>query len=221
MPEVRALPSTDITRLQRYYDPLRLPSDPPCLPRCWVSARPQRVSPVYPQHLSNVPCPIPRWTETGASVGFFPVSHGLPRSIGGSASTLPLSRPAQASHSLRPAELLSRLRDLCHRASTRPVTQPSRLSATRPSDSYLGGFLLHWCYAPSGRTMDSGLAARAAPRNDGTFVRAPLTSWHPGRARSPDSPAASPFPPGKPSAHMKSFPRRRHSSLRGRARRRH
>jgi hypothetical protein len=117
MPEVRALPSTDITRLQRYYDPLRLPSGPPCVPRPrrWVSARPQRVSPAYPQHLSNVPCPIPRWTETGATVGFFPVSRGLPRSIGGSASTLPLSRPAQASHSLRPAGLLSRL--------TRPLSQ--------------------------------------------------------------------------------------------------
>jgi hypothetical protein len=115
MPEVRALPSTDITRLRRYYDPLRLPSGPPCVPRRWVSARPQRVSPAYPQHLSNVPFPIPRWTETGACVGFFPISRGLPRSIDGSASTISLSRPAQASHTLRPAGLLSRL--------TRPLSQ--------------------------------------------------------------------------------------------------
>ena len=41
---------------------------------------------------------------------------------------------------------------LCHEASTRPVTQQSRSSATRPIDSYLGGTSLHWCYAPSGRT---------------------------------------------------------------------
>jgi hypothetical protein len=166
MPEVRALPSTDITRLQRYYDPLRLPSDPPCLPRCWVSARPQRVSPVYPQHLSNVPCPIPRWTETGASVGFFPVSHGLPRSIGGSASTLPLSRPAQASHSLRPAELLSRL--------TRPLSQGFDPASypTEPPVSYQTFRLLSgWIPPPLVlRALGAhyGFRARrcAPPRND-------------------------------------------------------
>ena len=36
MPEVRALSSADVTRLQRYYEPLRLPSGPPCMPRRWV-----------------------------------------------------------------------------------------------------------------------------------------------------------------------------------------
>ena len=34
-PEVRALSSAGITRHRRYYDPLRLPSDPPCLSRRW------------------------------------------------------------------------------------------------------------------------------------------------------------------------------------------
>ena len=41
---------------------------------------------------------------------------------------------------------------ICHEASARPVTPPSRSSATRPIDNYLGGTFLHWCYAPSGRT---------------------------------------------------------------------
>ena len=71
---------------------------------------PRRVSPDYPSHLSNVPSPIPRWIATRASVGYLPVTRGLPRSIGGSASTTSLSRPAQASHSLRPVGLLSRPR---------------------------------------------------------------------------------------------------------------
>ena len=43
--------------------------------------------------------------------------------------------------------------DLCHEASKRPVTQPPRSSATRSTDNSLGGTFLHWCSAPSGRTV--------------------------------------------------------------------
>ena len=39
---------------------------------------------------------------------------------------------------------------LCHEASTRSVTQPRRSSATRPTDSSLGGSFLHWSSAPFG-----------------------------------------------------------------------
>src|SRR5262245_49796956 len=45
-------------------------------------------------------CSLPRRTGTGAC-WFLPCPHGLPRSLGGSASTSLLSRPAQASHALR------------------------------------------------------------------------------------------------------------------------
>jgi hypothetical protein len=34
--------------------------------------------------------------------------------------------------------------DLCHEAPARPVTRPSRSSATRSIDKFLGGFFLHW-----------------------------------------------------------------------------
>jgi hypothetical protein len=44
----------------------------------------------------------------GANVGCFPIRLGLPRTAVGSASTSSLSRPAQASRMLRPAESLSR-----------------------------------------------------------------------------------------------------------------
>jgi hypothetical protein len=71
-------------------------------------APPRRISPDYPHHLSNVPCLLPRRTEMGANVGCFPIRLGLPRTAVGSASTSSLSRPAQASHTLRPAESLSR-----------------------------------------------------------------------------------------------------------------
>ncbi len=110
-PEVRALSSAGITRPHRSYDPVRLPPGPPCSPRRWrCDLRPERASPDYPDHLSNVPCPLPRWIGTGASVGYFPIPCGLPRETGGSASTTSLSRPAQASLALRPAGSLSRPR---------------------------------------------------------------------------------------------------------------
>ena len=44
---------------------------------------------------------------------------------------------------------------LCHGASTGPVTQPRRPSATSAIDNSLGGTLLHKCFAPSRRTRGS------------------------------------------------------------------
>src|SRR5215469_15685864 len=75
-PEVRDLPSAGVTHPQQYYDPVRHPRGPSsgrCRRR---DLRPTCVSPKYPAHPSNMPCPLPRWTETGASVGCFPASLG-------------------------------------------------------------------------------------------------------------------------------------------------
>ena len=44
-----------------------------------------RVSPDYPQCHSSVPCPLPRRAGTGARVDCFPIPHGLPLSVEGSA----------------------------------------------------------------------------------------------------------------------------------------
>ena len=93
----------------------------------------------------------------GCLCRLLPRSRGLPRFPGGSASATSLSRPAQASLTLRPAGLLSRQGGLCHEAPARSVTRPSRSSATRAIDNSPGGILLHWCYAPSGRTEKCGL----------------------------------------------------------------
>ena len=86
VPEVRVLSSAGITRPHRSYDPVRLPPGPPCSPRRWrCDLRPERASPDYPDHLSNVPCPIPRWIGTGAYVGCFPIPRGpspFPRRVG-------------------------------------------------------------------------------------------------------------------------------------------
>jgi hypothetical protein len=64
----------------------------------------------------------------------------LPRLSGGSASTTLLSRPSQASLTLRPVRLLARLKaDVCPEAPTQPVTRPSRSVATMLIDNYIGG----------------------------------------------------------------------------------
>jgi len=86
--------------------------------------------PSYPRHPSGVPCPLPRWTAAGASVGCFPATCSLPRNSGGSASTTSLSRPAQASLTLRPVGSLDRPR----RPSSRGFSLPG--CPDRPLVSY-------------------------------------------------------------------------------------
>jgi hypothetical protein len=61
MPEVRALPSSGVTRSRRYYDPVRLPPDPPPEATLKLQTPTGRVSPDYPHRPPDVPCPIPRW----------------------------------------------------------------------------------------------------------------------------------------------------------------
>src|SRR3979490_1026033 len=121
--EVRALPSAGITRHQRYRGPLRLPSlaviltmtleaQPPPFP-----ALPQLPSPPPPfPDLPQFPRPPSLHAVLNTPVDrtgpcrFLPCSRGLPRLTGGSASTTSLSRPAQPSLPLRPAESLARLK---------------------------------------------------------------------------------------------------------------
>ena len=133
------------TRPHRSYDPVRLPPGPPCSPRRWrCDLRPERASPDYPDHLSNVPCPIPRWIGTGAYVGCFPIPRGLPRFPGGSASTISLSRPAQTSLALRPAGSLNRPRRPLSRGFETAGYPTAPLVSFRSTDNSLDGTFLHW-----------------------------------------------------------------------------
>ena len=68
----------------------------------------------------------------------------LPQMAGGSASALSLSRPAQASLTLRPARLLNRPRRPLSRGSS-PSGYPSKpLVSYQIKRQLLGGFFLHW-----------------------------------------------------------------------------
>jgi len=75
-----------------------------------------------------------------------PVGGGLPRNSGGSAPTLPFSRPARRSLALRPACSLSRLTrpffiGVLQRNSLPPLTAPT---ASGWSDQLPGGIFTHW-----------------------------------------------------------------------------
>src|SRR6266699_5958636 len=132
MPEVRTLPSTGITRLHQYYDPLRLLCGPPCLPRRWILSDHDR-SPLmtrialpaccahYPGgsvqvHASDflpcsvLPSPLPR--RVGIRIATFETCSGFTH-----VTARWLAQPPKG--------------DLCHKAPASSVTRTSRLSATQ------------------------------------------------------------------------------------------
>jgi hypothetical protein len=114
-----SLPSTGITRLHRYYEPLRHPKRPSlALTSCWL------IPPA--DHRWGFPCCV--WSPSclhavaitpagpmGAIRSYPPIDIGLPRISGGSAPALPVSGPAQRLITLRPVRSPSRLRDPLHR----------------------------------------------------------------------------------------------------------
>src|SRR5215831_13277809 len=112
-------------------------------------------------HLLCMPCSIPRWTGSGARWlascafprGSLPCPCCLPRYEGGSASTSLLSRPAQASHALRPARLLTHHTWALSRGFAL-ASFPARTLASyqvQPTTS-LGGSFPHWRFALLRRT---------------------------------------------------------------------
>src|ERR1700738_3574611 len=124
IPEVRVLPSTSITRLQRSYYPVRLPPMPP--PEATLRPLPSHQTglPRLPEPPFQRAVPTTPADRAGAYVDCFPASRSLPQMAGGSASALSLSRPAQASLTLRPAGSLSR-----PQATFVPRLQPMRFPA--------------------------------------------------------------------------------------------
>jgi hypothetical protein len=116
--QLKPLPSTGVTRLRRYYEPLRHPSQPGLsLASCQLihtatTAGTSRVAyvPLCLHAVANTPAGLMELVRSYDSISF-----GLPRNRGGSAPALVFSRPAQRSLALRPACSPSRQCDLLHR----------------------------------------------------------------------------------------------------------
>ena len=121
--------------------------------RGWARALTPKRRPVsHPRSsVAYMPCSIPRWTGSGARWlasrafprGFLPCPCSLPRFMGGSASTS-LSRPAQASHALRPAQLLTHLSWALSRGSALASFRARALASYQSSTNNL----LEWVLPP-------------------------------------------------------------------------
>ena len=116
--QLRPLPSTGVTRLRRYYEPLRHPIRPGLsltsyqLIRTAITAGTSRVAygPLCLHAVANTPAGLMEFVRSYDSISF-----GLPRNRGGSAPASTFSRPAPRLLTLRPARSPSRQCDLLHR----------------------------------------------------------------------------------------------------------
>ncbi len=173
VPEVRALCSVGITRLQRSYGPVRLPvpaaipSDGVGIPCSTDTGSPSLTRSAFPACRAPYPGGPSR-----CSCRLLPGSCCLPRFQGGSASTTSLSRPAQASLALRPAGLLAHLTvDFVTRLRPAQLPGPGRSLATMFIDNYMGGSFPHWQTAPVRRTrkfwVRAGSPVRVSSEIDG------------------------------------------------------
>src|SRR2546423_7049431 len=142
-PEVRVLSSAGITRLQRSYDPVRLPPMPP--PK--ATLRP------LPSHRTGLPrllessfrraVPTTPADRAGARVDCFPARAAFPKWQEGRHPHCHYRGLLRLHTRYGPPDRSAAQGDLCREAPTRPVTQSSRSPASRPIDNYPGGTLLH------------------------------------------------------------------------------
>ena len=164
---MRPLPSTGVTRLRRYYEPLRHPTRPGLsLASCQlihtaITAGTSRVAhgPPHCVHaVANTPAGRMELVRSSRSTNF-----GLPTNRGGSAPALSVSGPAQHSLTLRPTRSPSRLATLCTRGFSSLVASTAALIATGWSEPVPGRVYPRCGPAPSRRTRvarDSGTTGK-------------------------------------------------------------
>ena len=152
--ELGPLSSTGVTRLPRYYEPVRHPRRPglslagvrlgsrfpplglPVSQQLPVGRHAVTITPVGP--LDRI---VP--DEGLSTTSVFTSDGGLPRYIGGSAPTSLLSRPAQCSLALRPADSLHRQAVHLSRRLRRLCYLHRRADSFRLERSNLAGWDLH------------------------------------------------------------------------------
>src|SRR5215831_4085075 len=113
--QLRPLPSTGITRLRRYYEPLRHPIRPGLsLASCQFDASPLGLPVLRCFPLLACRRQYPGRSNEGSRRSYSSTVSGLPSILGGSAPASPVSGPAQRSLTLRPTRSPSRLSDPLH-----------------------------------------------------------------------------------------------------------
>src|SRR3954468_16485444 len=151
-PEVRVLPSPGVTRVQRYYDPVRSPSVPPPVSVVEAATLAQDGSPPLPASPFRRAVPTTPADRTGARVDCFPIRAAFPVLQAGQHPHLYFRGLLRLHSRYGPSDRSTAQGGLRHEASARLVARTGRSSATRSTDNSLGGTFLHWWRAPSGRT---------------------------------------------------------------------
>jgi hypothetical protein len=119
-----------------------------------------------------MPCPLPRWTEAGASVGCYPAPLGpspLFRRVGVHDFTFEACSGFTHVTACRIAQPPKG--GLCHEASTRTVTRSSRSSATRPYRQLPGWIPPPLVNRAVGAHVESRTGAVAVPRLPSPLIK--------------------------------------------------
>ena len=129
--------------------------------RCGTS-RPQDRSPTLPVMPSRRAVPITPADRKAARVGRFALRAAFPVLGAGRHPQLHFRGLLRVHSRYGPPFRSTAQGGLCREASIRPVAQPNRSPATRLTDSFLDGTLIHWHHAPSWRTQNAKPAKRQA-----------------------------------------------------------
>ena len=158
--ELRLLPSIGITRLRRYYEPLRHPTSPglPSPASGWSSPTTSWASRVACAFLVYMLPPLPRHSVWASCLLFRPAVSAFPDRVVGSACASSFSRFAQCSLTLRPAH------SRCHQFVTRFTR---RLQPFRFLHSCSGCFRLEQFAGWDLHPLESAAFSRRTPAADG------------------------------------------------------
>ncbi len=142
-PEVRVLCSAGITRHQRSYDPVRLPSEPP--PENDVEAAtlipdgPPQITRIIPTCCAHYP-----GGSNGCLCRLFPSRTAFPKWPEGRHPHCHFRGLLKLHTRYGPPDCSAAQGDLCREASALPVTRQSRSPATVSIDNYPRGSFPHW-----------------------------------------------------------------------------
>jgi len=150
-PEVRALPSTGITRLRRYYDPVRLPRRPIPLRIVEAATLVTRGSPPFTRSTVSTCCAhYPGGPARVRLSAASPNRTAFPFLWQGRRPRLPFRGLLRLYTCYGPSICSTAQGGLCRGASARMVTHQSRPPATGPTDHCPGGTCTHEVIAPFG-----------------------------------------------------------------------
>ena len=141
-PEVRVLPSSGVTRFHWSYDPVRLPCRPAPTSAVEAATLAQHGPPPLPGSPFQRAVPNPPMDQNRCICRLLPCStRAFPVSQAGRRPSLHFRGLLRLHSRYGPSDCSTAQGGLCHEASTQPVTQLSRSSATKSYRQLLGWIL--------------------------------------------------------------------------------